>query len=122
MKTKHLLTSTGLAAAVVVVLTWLLIPILGLQGAAWAMVASNLSMYVIRVVMARPIIRITVNRPLMLLNIALVCAQACVMVRQLNGYPVISWIVFVAVCVVSVLDIYPSIRSLLGVVSNQNNK
>lgn len=122
MKTKHLLTSTGLAAAVVVVLTWLLIPLLGLQGAAWAMVASNLSMYVIRVVMAWPIVRIIVNRPLMLLNIALVCVQACVMVRQPNGYPVISWIVFVAVCVVSVLDIYPSIRSLLGVVSSKNNK
>lgn len=72
--------------------------------------------------MARPIVRITVNRPLMLLNIALVCAQACVMVKQPNGYPVISWLVFVTVCMVSALDIYSSVRNLLRVVSSKNNR
>lgn len=116
MKTRHLMTSTGAAALAVVVLTWLFIPILGLQGAAWAMVGSNLVMYAMRVVMARPIVRISVNWPLMLLNVLMVCLQVCVMVWRVNGYLVIAWLVFAAVCVVSALDIYPSLRDLLSVV------
>lgn len=116
MKTRHLMTSTAVAAFAVVVLTWLLIPLLGLQGAAWGMVGSNLIMYAIRVVMARPIVMIQVNWSLTLLNILLVCLQVCVMVWHINGYLVISWLVFVAVCVVSVLDIYPALRILLSTV------
>lgn len=59
MKTRHLMTSTAAAAIVVIVLTWLLIRVMGLQGAAWAMVGSNLVMYAIRVVMANQIVKST---------------------------------------------------------------
>lgn len=120
MKTRHLMTSTGVAALAVIVLTWLLIPLLGLQGAAWAMVGSNLIMYVMRVLMAQSIVKISVNWPLTLLNVLLVCSQVCVMVWQTNGYMVISWLIFAAVCAVSVVDIYPALRTLLSAVTVKN--
>ena len=104
MKTKHLMTSTAAAAIVVVVLTWLLVRIMGLQGAAWAMVGSNLVMYVIRVAMAHPIVRIAVNWPLMLINILIVAVQACIMAWHPSRYLLISGVLFLLVCIVSALD------------------
>lgn len=119
MKTRHLLMSTIAAALAVIVLTWLLIPFLGLQGAAWAMVGSNLIMYAMRIVLARPIVRIKVNWPLTLLNILLVCLQTCVMVWRINEYLVISWFIFAVTCTVSALDVYPSLRVLLSALTKK---
>ena len=115
MKTKYLMTSTATAAVVVIVLTWLLIRIIGLQGAAWAMVGSNLVMYIMRVTMAGQIVKINVNWPFMLMGILLICVQTCVMAWRINGYMLMSGILFVAVCTVSILDIYPSLKSLISV-------
>lgn len=107
MKTRHLMTSTAAAAIVVIVLTWLLIRVMGLQGAAWAMVGSNLVMYAIRVVMANQIVKINVNRPLMLANILLVSVQTCVLAWHPTAYTLVSAVLFLAVLVVSAIDIYP---------------
>lgn len=112
MKTRHLMTSTAAAAIVVIVLTWLLIHVMGLQGAAWAMVGSNLVMYVIRVVMANQIVKINVNWPLMLTNILLMSVQTCVLAWHPAAYMLVSAMLFLAVCVVSAIDIYPSVKTL----------
>lgn len=114
MKTKHLMTSTAAAALVVVILTWLLLRIMGLQGAAWAMVGSNFVMYIIRVVMADDIVKIQVKWPIMLLNLILVTIQACVMSLRPPAYLLISAMLFLFVCVLSAIDIYPSARLLLA--------
>lgn len=120
MKTKHLMTSTAAAAIVVVVLTWLLVRIMGLQGAAWAMVGSNLVMYVIRVAMAHPIVRIAVNWPLMLINILIVAVQACIMAWHPSRYLLISGVLFLLVCIVSALDAYPFVKSLATAISGKS--
>ena len=112
MKTRHLMTSTAAAAIVVIVLTWLLIRVMGLQGAAWAMVGSNLVMYAIRVVMANQIVKIDVNWPLMLVNILLVSVQTCVLAWHPTAYMLVSAVLFLAVLVVSAIDIYPSVKTL----------
>ena len=92
---------------------------MGLQGAAWAMVGSNLVMYVIRVVMAHPIVRIAVNWPLMLMNIVIVAAQACVMAWHPSEYLLISGVLFLLVCIVSTLDVYPFVKSLVNAISGK---
>lgn len=120
MRTKHLMVSTVVAAIVVVLLTWSLIHIIGLQGAAWAMVGSNLCMCVIRIIDARSIVDITVAWPFALMNTLIVSIQSYVMATRPFAYMLISGICFVAVCVVSFLDIYPSIKVLKSVITRKN--
>lgn len=122
MKTRHLMTSTAAAAIVVIVLTWLLIHVMGLQGAAWAMVGSNLVMYAIRVVMANQIVKINVNRPLMLANILLVSVQTCVLAWHPTAYTLVSAVLFLAVLVVSAIDIYPSVKTLSVAVKGKGSR
>ena len=106
----------------VIVLTWLLIHVMGLQGAAWAMVGSNLVMYVIRVVMANQIVKIDVNWPLMLTNILLVSVQTCVLAWHPAAYMLVSAVLFLAVCVVSAIDIYPSVEALSAAVKGKGSR
>ena len=120
MRTKYLMVSTSAAAVVVVILTWLLIHVIGLQGAAWAMVGSNLCMCVMRIIDVRPIVNITVAWPFALLNIFLITIQACVMSLGMPGYMLISVVCFFAICVVSFFDIYPSIKILKSVIIQKN--
>ena len=120
MRTKHLMVSTVVAAIVVVLLTWSLIHIIGLQGAAWAMVGSNLCMCVIRIIDARSIVDITVAWPFALMNTLIVSIQSYVMATRPFAYMLISGICFIAVCVVSFLDIYPSIKVLKSVITRKN--
>lgn len=117
MSTKILMTSTATAAVVVVTLTWLFIPIMGLQGAAWAMVASNFVMYVIRVVRARNIVHIIVNWPLMMLNILLIIVQVYMMTWQPKHYIVFSVIIFISICTVSIVDFLPAIKHLYSTIT-----
>lgn len=122
MKTKYLMTSTAIPAIAVIVLTWLLINVAGLQGAAWAMDGSNLIMYVMRVFMASSIVKITVNWPFMLTNIIIVTFQACVMSWQVPMYMLLSGLLFVSVFVVSILDIYPVMMDLISVIKGRRSK
>lgn len=115
MKTAYLLTSTAAAALVVIGMTWLLIPLIGLQGAAWAMVASNFVMYIMRVFRAGSIMKIKVNRFLMVANMVLVVLQVCLMLWQPPQFMVFSGMIFIGVCVVACFDFYPSIRTIVGV-------
>lgn len=113
MKTKYLMTSTAAAAIVVVVMTWLLIPIMGLQGAAWAMTISNFVMYIMRVFLSKDIIQINVKWPRMLVSIILITIQTCVMNIQSTCYVEISVALFLVICAISLLDLLPIIRTMM---------
>ena len=65
MKTKYLMTTTFFAALAVVIATWILVPVFGLEGAATAMVVSNLIMYVTRVQKSKEMMKIRIHWPLM---------------------------------------------------------
>lgn len=121
MKTRYLMTSTAAAAVVVIILTWLFVHLIGLRGAAWAMVGSNLVMYITRVIMARPFVGISINWPLMLANFLLVCVQTCVMAWHQSRYMLTSSILFLAICGMSAMDIYPSVRSLASVLRRRTS-
>lgn len=114
MQTKFLLTSTIAAGVVVLMLTWLFLPLMGLQGAAWAMVVSNFVMYAMRVFRSGSIVRISVKWPIMILNFVLISAQVCVMSWQPSGYMTLSACILAAICIVSFVDVYPSVRSILS--------
>ena len=122
MQTKYLLTSTIAAGIVVVALTWLLLPLMGLQGAAWAMVASNFVMYTMRVFRADNIVRISVNWPIMVLNFALMGVQAFVMSWQPSGYMTLSASILAAICITSLIDVYPSFKSILSILLRGKNR
>ncbi|MGO4922419.1 lipopolysaccharide biosynthesis protein [Bifidobacterium choerinum] len=115
MKTTYLLTSTVAASLVVIAMTWLLIPVMGLQGAAWALVASNLVMYGMRVFRASTVMTIKVNWLLMGIAILLFVLQICIMTWQPSNYMTFSAAAFVLICLVSFFDCYPSIKTIIGV-------
>lgn len=122
MKTAYLLTSTAVAALVVIGMTWLLIPLMGLQGAAWAMVASNFVMYIMRVFRAGSIMKIKVNRFLMIDNMLLVVLQVCLMLWQPPRFMMFSTMIFIGVCIVAFFDFYPSIRTIVNVMKKNREK
>ena len=84
------------------------------------MVGSNLCMCVIRIIDARSIVDITVAWPFALMNTLIVSIQSYVMATRPFAYMLISGICFIAVCVVSFLDIYPSIKVLKSVITRKN--
>ncbi|RYQ08927.1 multidrug transporter [Bifidobacterium pseudolongum subsp. globosum] len=122
MKTTYLLTSTVVASMVVVVMTWFLIPIIGLSGAAWALVASNFVMYIMRVFRSSTVIIIHVNWPLMISNTLLLILQICAMVNRVNNYMTFSAVVFIGVCILSFLDFYPSFKVILNIAKMKSKK
>lgn len=122
MRTKYLFTTTMVAAAVVVVATWLLIHPFGLSGAAWAMVLSNLIMCAMRVHYTRSILRINVNWLFVGLNILLVVMQTCIMVSQMIHYRFLSVVLFGLVCVTCMADILPTARNLIQIVKDRRGK
>ena len=113
MKTKYLLTSTMSAAIVVVVLTWVLIPLLGLQGAAWAVVGGNLVMYVMRVFDSRRFININVNWIAVIINYILIVLQVFVMTVQPKHYEIISIIILVFILSLSTFELYSFVKNIL---------
>lgn len=113
MKTKYLLTSTMSAAIVVVVLTWVLIPLLGLQGAAWAVVGGNLVMYVMRVFDSRRFINIKVNWIAVIINYILIVLQVFVMTVQPKHYEIISIIILVFILSLSTFELYSFVKNIL---------
>lgn len=116
MRTKHLMVSTVVAAVVVILLTWSLVHVIGLQGAAWAMVGGNLCMCVMRIIDAKSIVNIAVSWPLTLLNTLSIFIQAYIMSVRSSAYMLISLICFCVVCVVSFWDIYPSVKAFKSMV------
>ena len=115
MKTTYLLTSTIMASLAVIVATYLLLPVMGLQGAAWALVASNLLMYVMRMFRASSIMTIKVNWPLMIASTLLLTLQVCVMSWKLSNYMILAAIIFIGICIVSFFDFYPSMKMIISV-------
>lgn len=113
MKTKYLLTSTMSAAVVVVVLTWVLIPPLGLQGAAWAIVGSNLVMYLMRVFDSRKFIAIKVNWTTTIINFMLIILQVFIMALQQKTYSLFSTVILFVVVLLSLFELYPFIRNII---------
>lgn len=122
MQTKYLLTSTVVAGIVVVVLTWLLLPLMGLPGAAYAMVVSNFVMYIMRVFRANRIVRVSVNWPLMTLNFILTIIQMLVMSWQPTGYMMISTGILTAICIVSLIDVYPAFKKVSSILFKRNRR
>lgn len=113
MKTKYLLTSTMSAAVVVVVLTWALIPPLGLQGAAWAIVGSNLVMYLMRLFDSRKFIAIKVNWTITIINFMLIILQVFIMALQPKTYSLFSTVILFVVVLLSLFELYPFIRNII---------
>jgi len=114
MKTKYLLITTGVAAVIVAVGTWLLIPLYGLSGAAYAMILSNFVMLVMRIFEVRLFMDIKVNWLLTVPTFVLLGAQAFIMSLQISGYMTISVILFMAIMMLQVIEIMPSVKLLLS--------
>ncbi len=114
MKTKYLLITTGVAAVIVAVGTWLLIPFYGLSGAAYAMILSNFVMLIMRIFEVRLFMDIKVNWLLTVPTFVLLGAQAFIMSLQISGYMTISVILFMAIMMLQVIEIMPSVKLLLS--------
>jgi O-antigen/teichoic acid export membrane protein len=113
MKTKYLLTTTGAAAVVVIVFTWILVPKIGLQGASVAMALSNLIMLVLRILQARMIIQIKVKWPLEIGTVVTMLIQVLVMANKVPHFLIYSSILCLAIVVLKTIETIPSIRTML---------
>ncbi|KFI92018.1 polysaccharide biosynthesis protein [Bifidobacterium saguini DSM 23967] len=107
MKTKSLFVDTVIGLVICVVLTWLLIPPLGLYGASIAMIASNLFVYCARVFGVRKFIDIKVNWLLIFAIDCLLLTQSIVATFNFSNYLIIEIIIFVLLGVCVLLDLAP---------------
>lgn len=114
MKTKYLMTTTAVAATLVIVLNWLLIPRFGLQGSAVALAISNAVMLTMRILESRSIIKVEVNWVPSIAVVLLLGVQSAVMALQVPRYLLWSSGLFVLILIVEAIDILPSARLLLS--------
>lgn len=114
MKTKGIFISTGIASIVIIVFTWLLVPMLGLLGAALAMLSGNFVMFVIRVFQTQSIMSVQINWVIEIASIILLVAQVVVMYMQTSQYMTFSLVIFLIICVMKLIDVWPFLKLTLG--------
>ncbi|NEG95340.1 oligosaccharide flippase family protein [Bifidobacterium sp. SMB2] len=114
MKTKQLLVTTALAAATIMIASWLLIPYFGLYGAAIAMMLSNAVMFVSRAVSSRTIIPIQVNWPVFIIEIIVLMVQMLVVMGEVPLYMVWSGVCFALMVMMVAVDMRHVARRMLS--------
>lgn len=99
MNTKHLMTTTVAGAFSSIVLTWIMIKIAGIYGAAFAMVFSNMLVLILRILNSRQILKIDANWAAIIFTVVLLFLQCLISVFQFRNYvffsSVIAMIIFI---------------------------
>lgn len=113
MKTQTLFTTTVAGSVVIVVATYLLLPVMGLQGACLAMILSNVVVLVLRMWFSRRYIVVEVHWATVLPSLALLIVQSVVMALQLPHYSFYASLLFAIVVMLQVVDVMPIVRDVI---------
>ena len=121
LKTKSLFTTTVWGALCCVVVTWVLIPSLGIAGACVGMVVSNLLVLVLRVLSSRDILQFKVQWPVVIATSVMLVTQATVIWLQIPYWNVVSIVITVVVCVLQVSSAFEYISIFINKVKDHRN-
>ncbi len=113
MRTKTLFTTTVAGAIVIVVGTYLLLPVFKLQGACVAMIVSNLVVLILRMIYSTRYIEVKVHWVTVLPSVFLLCVQAAVMALEMTHYIFWSFIIFCAIILIQMIDLIPVCKEIL---------
>ncbi|RYQ54709.1 lipopolysaccharide biosynthesis protein [Bifidobacterium pseudolongum] len=113
MKTQTLFTTTVVGSVVIVAATYLLLPVMGLQGACIAMVLSNFVVLVLRMWFSRRYIIVHVHWCTVLPSLIMLITQAVIMVNHIPNYKMWSFMIFTSICLIQIIDLSPVVKELL---------
>lgn len=114
LKTVPLFTTTIAGALASIASTWLLIPVIGLNGACVAMVISNFIVFALRVYSAASVITIHVKWIRFVTTTVLLALQASVMSVQIGPYIPISAVLTILVILINGIELVRMGKRLLG--------
>lgn len=115
MKTTFLFVTTAVGAIVTTALTPFLLQVIGIQGAGVAMCLGNLSIFILRFINSRKILKFEVNIIIICLTELLLVVQVIFSILQIHIVSfMVSIIVFLFILVMGCCRIAPDVRRLMG--------
>ena len=113
-KNSFMFVTTGIGAGLNILLNFILIPSMGVNGAALATCLSYLLIFLARAVHSRRFIKIKWNAPRLTLNTVLLSVQVVIILSQVRGWFVYELILMVIVGLINVNYLINSAKLLLG--------
>nr|WP_274955240.1 polysaccharide biosynthesis C-terminal domain-containing protein [Bifidobacterium crudilactis] len=113
MRTSLIMKTTVVGAILCAGLTWLLIPKLGLQGASLALTVSNATVFGVRVIMARTIMKIPIDSFFFTIGALLLSIQAVSASFQVRGNTYLSLCIFFIIAVLAFIALRSDMKILL---------
>lgn len=115
-KSKNSFLTAMLGALLNIILNAILIPVIGIQGAAIATFASYLLVFIIRTVNARKYIPFNANIRLVILNTTIILVQTVFMVCRFKGYIAVQVIALFALAIINFKHYTVFIKKILSFV------
>ena len=112
-KTVATMVTTFISALVNIVLNLLLIPAIGVNGAAIATFISYFVMFLIRFVHTQSFIRIRWDKVRLVLNFVIILAQAIIMIHEVPGWIAYESVLFLLVFVINLKDLLKTVKKML---------
>lgn len=109
----YTLITTAVSAAVNVALSFALIPLMGIEGAAFATFMSYFVMFVSRVVHTRKFLNIRWHYGKMLVSFVVICIQCLFMTMELQGWLAVQIAACAVVIVLNMKDLMLTVRKIL---------
>lgn len=107
MKTRLILISTVASALICLAGTWFFIPYIGLYGAAIAMLFSNITLLLIRIICSQQFIHIAIPKWKTSLTLCVLTIQVFTMTLQIPHYIEISSLCFVFIIAIQIIVTFP---------------
>jgi len=105
---------TIIAGAVInITLNFILIPVLGVQGAGIATLISFVSVFFIRVINTRNFIKLNINFLTFFLSLFLITIQTYIILAQIDFWYIFQILFFIAICLTNLSDIMNNLQKLL---------
>ncbi len=114
-KSKMTLLTTVTGAVTNVVLNWLLIPVMGVNGAALATFISFFTVFVIRAVTTRKIVHIRWATPLFYLNLIILAVQCAVLLSEVQYWVAIEIALFVLMLAANFQALLKTLKQILNI-------
>ena len=106
--------TTVAAAAINIVLNLILIPTYGADGAAFATFISYFSVFIIRAIHTRTLIKITWNPVKQILNSIILLAQGIIMITELNHWLIYEIILVIFLFTININMVIANVKKLIS--------
>lgn len=118
-KSKMTLLTTVTGAVVNVLLNWLLIPKMGVNGAALATFISFFTVFVMRVLTTRKIVHIRWTTPLFYMNLIILSIQCVVLLTEVPYWVAVEIALFVLMLAANFQSLLKTMKKILNIRRNE---